>query len=158
MPTGVLWVICVLFGHGGCMRTPLLAWKYPYNQRCRALQSLFRPASAHSGYIYQAKTWLCDIWPVRARKTTNWPSMCTESLVAHVWKLYVPPLAAGYTAQFKIHRNIVRTLNARCAISHSCTGLALTGPVDCPRASCDLGIKYLMLRSHAGDPWVCPGS
>ena len=29
------------------------------------------------------------------------------------------------------------------------TCLALTGPVDCPRASCDLGIKCLMLRSHA---------
>ena len=32
------------------------------------------------------------------------------------------------------------------------TGLALTGHVDCPRASCDLVIKYVMLRSHAGDP------
>ena len=36
--------------------------------------------------------------------------------------------------------------------------LALTEPVDCPRASCDLGIKYLLLRSHALDLRVCPGS
>ena len=38
------------------------------------------------------------------------------------------------------------------------TGLVLTGPVDCPRASCDLGIKHLMLRSHVWDPRVYPGS
>ena len=30
--------------------------------------------------------------------------------------------------------------------------------VDCPRASCDLGMKLLMLWSHVWDPRVCPGS
>ena len=36
-----------------------------------------------------------------------------------------------------------------CDFPRVYTGLALTGSVDCPRASCDLGIKYLMLgRMH----------
>ena len=35
-----------------------------------------------------------------------------------------------------------------CDFTRVYTDLALTGPVDCPRASGDLGIKYLMLRSH----------
>ena len=45
-----------------------------------------------------------------------------------------------------------------CDFPRVYTGLALTGPADCPRASCDLDIKYLMLSSHAWDPRVCPGS
>ena len=32
-----------------------------------------------------------------------------------------------------------------CDFPRVYTGLALTGSIDCPRASCDLGIKYLML-------------
>ena len=37
------------------------------------------------------------------------------------------------------------------------TGLALYGAVDCPRASCDLGIKILMLWSQVWDPRVSEG-
>ena len=64
--------------------------------------------------------------------------------------VHAQPSAAEYTAEFKILRNIVRTRNACREISNMFTqAWPLTGPVDCPRASCDLGIKYLMLRSHA---------
>ena len=61
-------------------------WRDIGVQWCRALRGPVRPASVGSGYIYQTR--LCDIWPVMARKTTNWPSMGTKSLVAHFWTLY----------------------------------------------------------------------
>ena len=41
------------------------------------------------GLYLPSQTWLCDIWPIRVRKPTNWPSMGMKSLVAHVWKLYM---------------------------------------------------------------------
>ena len=66
--------------------SPVRAWEYPYDQWCRSLQGLVRSASPR----WQIQ--LCDIWPVRANKTTNWPSMGTKSLVARVWKLHMPNL------------------------------------------------------------------
>ena len=41
------------------------------------------------GLYLLSQSRLCYIWPIRANKTTNWPSMGTKSLVAHVWKLYM---------------------------------------------------------------------
>ena len=126
----------------------LRAWEYQYDRWCRALQGPVRLVSARSGYIHQAKHDYVT-FDFRARKTTNWPSMGTNSFVGHVWKLYILNLRPGVPAQFKILRNIVRTRNACRVISHGFTQvLALTGPVDCLRALCDLGINYLMLRSN----------
>ena len=60
------------------------AWEYPYDQWCRALRGPARAASAHSRSVNQAKHDYVTFDPVRARKTTNWPSMGPKSLVAHV--------------------------------------------------------------------------
>ena len=81
------------------------------------------------GLYLPSQTRLCDMWPIRARKTTNWLSMGTKSLVAHVLKVvHAQPSAAGYTAKFKI-RNIVRTRNACRVTSHVLTqAWPLRGP------------------------------
>ena len=39
----------------GSRMNAVRAWKYPNDQWCRALPDPVRPASARSGYIYQAK-------------------------------------------------------------------------------------------------------
>ena len=101
----------------------------------------------------------CDSWPVSARKTTNWPSMGTESLVDHVWKLYMLSLQPRDIQHNSKFFEISCGLECMpCDFPRVYIGLVLTGPVDCPRAACDLGIKYLMLRSHSWDPLVCPSS
>ena len=109
------------------------------------------------GLYLPCQTRLCDIWPVRANNTTNWPSVGTKSLVAHVWKLYMLNLQP---------RDVRRPHNSKlfeisCGLEmHDMwfpTGTCLALTVDCPMASCDLGIKYLILMSHALNAWVFPG-
>ena len=101
---------------------------------------------------------LCDIWPIKARKTTNWPSMGTKSLVAHVWKLYMLNLQPWDIRHNSKFFETSFGLAMPCDFPRVYTGLVLTGPTDCPGVSCDIGIKYLMLRSHIWDPRVCPGA
>ena len=63
VPYGSLWIP---YGHVdirtfwivGTVRSSVdavRAWKYPYDHSCWALRGSLRPASARSGYIYQAK-------------------------------------------------------------------------------------------------------
>ena len=126
------------------------AWKYPYNQWCRALRDPARPASARSGYIYQAKPDYVTFDPFRPG------SLLTGLLWArNRWK----PMFESCTCS-TFNRGINGTIqnSSKHRADSQCmpydfrrvfTSFALTEPVDCPRASCDLGIKYLMLRSHA---------
>ena len=164
MHTGVLWVICVFFGHGvaryrtctlqvsqgsrtGTQEAPvdsIRAWEHQYVQFCgnraglgisvwsvvQGLTGSGEDRECTLGLYLPSQTRLCDIWPVSARKTTNWPSMGTKSLVAHCLKVvHAQPSAAGYTAQFKILRNIVRTHYECRVVSHMFTqAWTLRGP------------------------------
>ena len=94
MYTGVLWVIYVFFGHG-VARYRTCTLQVPYGSRAGTLWTMWITGSGEArectlGLYLPSQTRLCDIWTVRARKTTNWPSMGTKTLVAQVWKLYMP--------------------------------------------------------------------
>ena len=111
---GSVWVLTAPYDsalktivHGSCgLRTGSRAWGHPYVQFCgnrmvpcglgnnRTISDAGPYGArwgprAHARVYLPRQTQLCEIWHVRARKTTNWPSMGTNSLVAHVWKLYM---------------------------------------------------------------------
>ena len=102
---------------------------------------------------------LCDIWPVRANKTANWPSVGTKSLVVHVWKLHMLSLQLQDIWRPHISNFFETSCGLACMLCdfpRVHTGFGPYGAVDCPRASCDLCINYLMLRSHAWNPRMFP--
>ena len=76
------------FSFAGTVRShasTVRACEYPYDQWYRALRAPVRAAKYMLAIYLPSQTRLCDICPVRAWTTTNWPSsMGTKSLIAHV--------------------------------------------------------------------------
>ena len=123
----------VYITHAGTLGAPvdsIQAWKHPYVQICgnrmvtygcraglgipvrsvvHGLTGVRWGPRVHARAIFTKPSWVCDIWPVWDRKTTNWPSIGTKSLVAHVWKLYMLYLQPRDIRHNSKFRNIVPT-------------------------------------------------
>ena len=121
-------------------------WEYPHDQWCRVLRGPVGHASARSGYIYQTKHDYVTFDPLGSgRLLTD-----AKSLLAQSQSCTCSTFSRGIYGTIKnSSKHRANSECMACDFPRVYTGLALTGFVDCPRASCDLGIKYLMLRSHA---------
>ena len=98
-------------------------------------------------------------WEVRTKSSKYLSHM---KHVAHVRKIYMlnlQPRDNSTIQNSSKHRADSQCMP--CDFLRIYTGLVLSGPVsgpvDYPKASCDLGIKYLMLIGRMHDTRVCPG-
>ena len=140
--------------HAGTVR----AWEYPYDQSCRARVGPNTPVTVSSCYSYQVKPdyvrALFDPEGQLGLRTIAYgPSYRNKIAGRPYMKIKNAQLSAtGNTAAVRVQIYLVHRAGLHGMPSlwlpTGSHGFGHYGAPNCPRASCDLGIKHLMLKGY----------